>query len=741
MNNFEKGAEWRKWDLHIHTPNSICQEYGGIAKWDDFIKSLEELPENIKVIGITDYYFIDGYEKVMEYKNKGKLKNIDKIFPILEFRIDTFGSGNENKLQKINLHILFDVNEDDLTNEIKKIKEEFIEQIKISSLEKHQTKKLSIANLTEGGNDNLKSGFDSLIPPTKEVFKLICSDVWKEKTVIFAGYKEWSNLDKNQQLKPIKEDLYERVSLFLSSNKETIEKSQNWLNEFGNKKLLHSGDIHNFDDLTKKYCCNTWIKADTTFKGLLQAINEPEDRIYIGDEPPVLKRVKNNSTKYISTLELDAVPNYNDEYGIWFKNQNIPINNELVAIIGNKGNGKSAIADILGLCGSSDIEEDDYKFLHKDKFKKGNIAKKYQAKIDWEDRSTQNFINLDSKINKGTIPKVKYLTQGYFERLCNEISKADNFRKELEKVVFQHINDSEKLGTNSFEEFIDKKKPQINNEKELLFKELAVVNSNIIKLEEKLSEDYKRKIESELETKKTELEAHIKNEPKKIGKPEGNLTEDQEEQKKQLEKLKNEISVVTKKIIETEESEKQLNMEIFELDDLIKSIEIKEKELLIFKENNKEKLGKYDIDVNDIIKVDINVVTVNKAKNDRQTKLEEIKKLLSVESESSLLLKKEKLLESINLISNKLSEPEKLYQEYIKELEKWTNRKNEIEGKEDTYGTLKYYEKELNYIENSIKDDLEKIKNERMIIVIEIFGKIKELQKIITRLSIRLIKF
>lgn len=251
MNNFEKGAEWRKWDLHIHTPNSICQEYGGIAKWDDFIKSLEELPENIKVIGITDYYFIDGYEKVMEYKNKGKLKNIDKIFPILEFRIDTFGSGNENKLQKINLHILFDVNEDDLTNEIKKIKEEFIEQIKISSLEKHQTKKLSIANLTEGGNDNLKSGFDSLIPPTKEVFKLICSDVWKEKTVIFAGYKEWSNLDKNQQLKPIKEDLYERVSLFLSSNKETIEKSQNWLNEFGNKKLLHSGDIHNFDDLTK----------------------------------------------------------------------------------------------------------------------------------------------------------------------------------------------------------------------------------------------------------------------------------------------------------------------------------------------------------------------------------------------------------------------------------------------------------------------------------------------------------
>ena len=38
----------------------------------------------------------------MDFKSKGRLKNIDKIFPILEFRIDTFGSGNENKLQKIN---------------------------------------------------------------------------------------------------------------------------------------------------------------------------------------------------------------------------------------------------------------------------------------------------------------------------------------------------------------------------------------------------------------------------------------------------------------------------------------------------------------------------------------------------------------------------------------------------------------------------------------------------------------
>ena len=108
MENINRGSEWRKWDLHIHTPSSICQGYGNNQEnWDKFISALEHLPDEVKVIGITDYYFIDGYEKVMQHKlNNDRLKNIDKIFPVLEFRIDTFGSGNENNLQKINLHII-----------------------------------------------------------------------------------------------------------------------------------------------------------------------------------------------------------------------------------------------------------------------------------------------------------------------------------------------------------------------------------------------------------------------------------------------------------------------------------------------------------------------------------------------------------------------------------------------------------------------------------------------------------
>ncbi len=183
-----RGSVWRKWDLHIHTPLSIRQEYGGEAQWDKFIDALGRLPSEVKVIGINDYYFIDGYERLMKDRQTGKLDNIEKIFPILEFRIDTFGSGNENKLQKINLHILFDLDEANLTAEIRAVKDEFIGQIPITKLPQHETKMLSLENLTSEGGNDLYRGFGDLIPSTEKVFKLINSETWKDKTFLFLGY-------------------------------------------------------------------------------------------------------------------------------------------------------------------------------------------------------------------------------------------------------------------------------------------------------------------------------------------------------------------------------------------------------------------------------------------------------------------------------------------------------------------------------------------------------------------------
>lgn len=93
MSNYNPtGSTWRKWDLHVHTPSSIVQNYGGNTDdaWESFIADLEKLPPDFKVIGINDYIFVDGYERVLKAKKDGRLTNIDLILPVIELRLDKF---------------------------------------------------------------------------------------------------------------------------------------------------------------------------------------------------------------------------------------------------------------------------------------------------------------------------------------------------------------------------------------------------------------------------------------------------------------------------------------------------------------------------------------------------------------------------------------------------------------------------------------------------------------------------
>ena len=123
------------------------------------------------------------------------------------------------------------------------------------------------------------------------------------------------------------------------------------------KACIHGSDYHGskcgkvlcVPDLDR-FC---WVKADPTFEGFKQIIYEPEDRVFIGDEPSVLERVRNNKTKYIRSLEVHNKPEQKAKKGKWFEDLNIEFNSELVAIIGNKGSGKSAISDIIGVLGNT----------------------------------------------------------------------------------------------------------------------------------------------------------------------------------------------------------------------------------------------------------------------------------------------------------------------------------------------------------------------------------------------------
>jgi len=44
---------------------------------------------DVSVLGITDYFSVDGYRAVKAFKKSGRLGNIDLVLPNLELRLDS----------------------------------------------------------------------------------------------------------------------------------------------------------------------------------------------------------------------------------------------------------------------------------------------------------------------------------------------------------------------------------------------------------------------------------------------------------------------------------------------------------------------------------------------------------------------------------------------------------------------------------------------------------------------------
>lgn len=91
MKNYERGSEWKRWDLHLHTASSYDYKY----KADDADKVLcQSLKNNgIVAVAITDHFLID----------KSRIEHLRKLAPEI-----TFFPGVELRTDKgaSNLHLI-----------------------------------------------------------------------------------------------------------------------------------------------------------------------------------------------------------------------------------------------------------------------------------------------------------------------------------------------------------------------------------------------------------------------------------------------------------------------------------------------------------------------------------------------------------------------------------------------------------------------------------------------------------
>ncbi|KQC12696.1 MAG: hypothetical protein APR63_02120 [Desulfuromonas sp. SDB] len=765
------GSEWNKWDLHIHTPASIVQYYGknDDETWEKFITDLENLPIEFKSIGINDYLFLDGYKKVLEYKKSGRLKKIELILPVVEFRIEKFAGVDFGNLKRINLHIIFS---NQLT--IEQIQSQFLNGLEqsytlekggsewnraitkesIAELGKKIKETVPLKELYKYGSD-IEEGFNNLNVKEDKIFELLNRDIFKDKYLIAIGKTEWDKLKWSDNSIATKKSIINKANIIFTAS-ESPEKwatAKRKLKEQEVKDLLlDCSDAHYFSSSNNKDRIGnsfTWIKANTTFEGLSEILFEPDERIFVGEIPELLERVKANKTKFIKNIFITKIDGYTEEKGIWFKDLQIMLNYGMVSIIGNKGNGKSALTDIIGLCGNSHHYED-FSFLNRERFLKDGLAKNFKATLEWADGDTVTRYLSDST-DFNAPERVRYLPQSFFEKLTNNLESYE-FEKTLEDIVFSYLPDEEKLGRNSFSELIQYKKESIKKDIELIEKEINNINIQLIELENKAHPTFKEKLEKELKIKKKELEEHQKIKPQEVKNPDlDESTKDHNEEitKKLDEKNKNKDEL--EKII-SDKKEKLiiLNQEIEELTNIKEDFNRFEDEIKRFLSKKKENLKKYSIDIEQLFQYQFNLIQLeNKIDKKKKEHSKITKQLLTKQKilsnyptkehkileKDSYIIQLEKLDKEIRTLKNELSSPYKKYQDFKEKLKTWEKEKSTIEGNETELKTIKWYNAQIKYIEERLNNEISNLRKKRLDKTVEILSKKLELVNIYNKLK------
>ncbi|CQJ25313.1 ABC-type enterochelin transport system%2C ATPase component [Yersinia enterocolitica] len=371
MGLYPKGSDWRKWDLHVHTPASALEnQYNN--DWEAYLTKIESFGEEVAVIGVTDYCTITGYELLRTHKEKGRISNIIEIFPNIEFRI----TPQTEKDKGVNIHII--INPQDPRH---------IEHIKSALGRLHfnyQDQKFSCtdAQLTDLGlrfsgpsspQKNLRDGINQFKPSFETFRDWYKNETWlNNNSIVVASNNSGDGISglRANGLLAVRQNIYGFVDAIFSGNPSDAEfflgrgaeSTEVIIKNYGKlMPCIHGSDAHKLEKIFRpdvdRFC---WIKADPTFNGLKQIIFDPS-RVRIQQHSPD----KKTPYQYIDNVR------FIDQSGkLFFSNKPIYFSRDLNAIIGGKSSGKSLllyhvaqainkdeVASKLGLTGQQDYAD------------------------------------------------------------------------------------------------------------------------------------------------------------------------------------------------------------------------------------------------------------------------------------------------------------------------------------------------------------------------------------------------
>lgn len=418
--------------------------------WDDYAKRVDQEAKkhDVSVIGVTDYMSVDGYEKLLAYRGT-LFGSVDLLIPNIEFRALPMTTDGK----ALNIHLLVDPSDPQHIQKIRRA----LKNLKV----KHgpetygcaREELIEYARVQDGTLNEeaaYKFGLQQFKPSYQQIKTWLESEGWLRANSLFGisnGKDGISGLPLDG-FAATRDDLLQLADLVLSGNpndrlhylgkKPGFDEASIKRQYRSLKPCIHGSDAHEANKLfvpDEDRCC--WIKSDPTFEGLKQILWEPEARIHIGPTKPQLS----DSSQTITSLNVSGC-------GQWFTQPSIPLSSGLVAIIGEKGSGKTAIADVVGFASGVNMDlASQSSFITKGRLHLGGG----EVELQWGGGS-KTAGKLTDQPFATQRPRVRYLSQDFVEQLCSTDHEGLELQQAIEEVVFSHLDEVHREGFSSFGE-------------------------------------------------------------------------------------------------------------------------------------------------------------------------------------------------------------------------------------------------------------------------------------------------
>lgn len=450
------GSLWHRWEPHIHAPGTILNDqFRGPDAWTRYLDSLEAASPTIRALGVTDYYDTDIYERVRGAKSDGRLENCGLIFPNIEMRL---GVGTV-KGAWVNIHLLVSPEDPNHVSEIKR----FLARLSFEAFDDSfccsredlirlgQRADPAIQDLVaalEHGSKQFKVSFDQLRQACQK-------SAWAQANFLVAvagnegdgtsGVRGAADTTLRQEIEKFAHVIFassvSQREYWLGQRNASIDEL--WDRYEGPKPCLHGSDAHDHKSVgvpaESRY---SWVKGAQEFDALRQACIEPAGRAYVGEAPPVGA----TPSQVIQRVQISGAP--------WAKTPVLELNPGLIAIIGARGSGKTALADIVAAgCDAVSERLNEQSFLTRAQ----EFLDETSVTLQWQVGSEPTVRALDNSQSdfSAQYPRARYLSQKFVEDLCSSDGMSDALLREIERVIFEAHNLSERDGAVDFEELLD----------------------------------------------------------------------------------------------------------------------------------------------------------------------------------------------------------------------------------------------------------------------------------------------